>query len=256
MPTWCAEHTQTKEPLPEVIDLTKNDPNVPEEESSSLGVQWHIKQDTFSIKTVYKDRPKTKAGVLGHIMAVYDPIGISGPAMLSCKLFQRDLIPRNTDEDPHRTHALGWHDPLPTVFHKQWSIMLATCQEVSSSNLCIPRPFYPQGHGAPIQQQLFAFADASDLALCHVIYLRTITADNTIHVAFVRGSANMLPKGVSIKGQLSIPRAELNAAVDLAEKALEVEMELDIADLKPTVFYSDSEDVLSWIKNDTPKEPL
>ena len=65
----------------------------------------------------------------------------------------------------------------------------------------------------------------------------------------------MLPKGVSIKGQLSIPRAELNAAVDLAEKVLEVEMELDIADLKPTVFYSDSEDVLSWIKNDTPKEP-
>ena len=95
--------------------------------------------------------------------------------------------------------------------------MQTTCREVES--LEIPRSFYPEGHGKPVHQQLFAFADASDLAWCYVIYLRTVTSDNTIHVAFICGNNKVLPKGVSVKGQLSIPRAELNAAVDLAKKS-------------------------------------
>ena len=82
--------------------------------------------------------------------------------------------------------------------------MLNTCRDVSSKDLYTPRPFYPKGHGGPIHQQLLAFADASDLAWCYVIYLRTITSDNKIHVAFVCGNTKVLPKGVCVKGQLSI----------------------------------------------------
>ena len=99
-----------------------------------------------------------------------------------------------------------------------------------------------------------ATTDASDQAWCYVIYLRTVTSDKQIHIAFVCGNTKILPKGVCIKGQLSIPRAELNAAVDLAKKVLEVETELDIPQLQPTVYYSDSKDVLAWIKNDTPND--
>ena len=132
--------------------------------------------------------------------------------------------------------------------------MFNTCRDVSSKDLYIPRPFYSIGHGGPIHQQLFAFADASDLAWCYVIYLRTITSDNKIHVAFVCGNTKVLPKGVCVKGQLSIPRAELNAATDLATKVLEVETELDMPHRHPTVFYSDSKDVLAWIKNDATNE--
>ena len=139
--------------------------------------------------------------------------------------------------------ALGWDGPIPTHFHKQWDKMVSTCKD--TADLSIPRHFYPPGHGKPVHQQLFAFADASEHAWCFVIYLRTVTVDGTIHVAFVCGGTKVLPKGVSIKGQLSIPRAELNAAVDLASKVLEVEKELDIPHLHPTVYYSDSKDVLA-----------
>ena len=132
--------------------------------------------------------------------------------------------------------------------------MVSTCRE--TADLSIPRSFYPKGHGKPKHQQLFAFADASDLAWCYVIYLRTVTEDEKIHVAFMCGSTKVLPKGVCVKGQLSIPRAELNAAVDLATKVLEVETELDLPDRHPTILYSDSRDVLAWIKNDTTKETL
>ena len=156
--------------------------------------------------------------------------------MLTCKLLQRELFPQK-DKDPHCTHALGWDDPIPTQFHKQWDKMVSTCRQ--TAELSIPRSFYPKGHGRPIHQQLFAFADASDLAWCYVIYLRTVTADGMIHVAFVCGSTKVLPKGVCVKGQLSIPRAELNAAVDLATKVLEVETELDLPDRQPTIFYTD-----------------
>ena len=84
----------TEEPLPEVISLKEDNPYTPTEESTSLGLQWHIQHDTFSIKTEYKDRPGSKRGLLGHIMSVYDPQGIAAPAMLSCKLLQREIFPR------------------------------------------------------------------------------------------------------------------------------------------------------------------
>ena len=96
----------------------------------------------------------------------------------------------------------------------------------------------------PVHQQLFAFADASDLAWCYVIYLRTVTAVGSIHVAFVCGGTRVLPKSVSVKGQLSIPRAELGAAWELAKKVLEVETQLDLPNRQPTVYYLDSRVVL------------
>ena len=137
-------------------------------------------------------------------MSVYDPLGMAEPATLTNKLFFRDLTPRK-EEDPHCTRALDWDDPIPLLFQKQWEQMQATCRDVES--LEIPRSLYPAGHGTPAHQQLFAFADASDLAWCYVIYLRTVTTDGSIHVAFVYGGTRVLPKSVSVKGQLSIPRA-------------------------------------------------
>ena len=59
---------------------------------------------------------------------------------------------------------------------------------------------------------------------------------------------------MSVKGQISIPRLELNAARDLAEDILQIEHELDIPDLQPTIFYTDSLDVLAWVQNERPKE--
>ena len=123
-------------------------------------------------------------------------------------------------------------------------------------SLEIPRSFYPEGHGKPVHQQLFAFADASDLAWCYVIYLRTVTSDGSIYVALVNGGNRVLPKNVSVKGQVSIPRAELGAAKELAEKVLDVEAQLDLPNRHPNISYSDSRDVLAWIQSDSTKEPL
>ena len=76
------------------------------------------------------------------------------------------------------------------------------------------------GHGSPSQQQLFAFADASDVATCIVIYIRTVTSDDSVHVAFVAGKSKLLKKDNRVKGQLSIPRPEMTSAYDLANRIL------------------------------------
>ena len=236
--------------LPDVLSLKKESLA---DKASSLGLQWHIARDTFSIKAGCKDAPLTKRGLLKQMMSVYDPQGMAVPATLTNKLLFRDLTPRK-EEDPHCTAALRWDDPIPHQFKKQWDQMQTTCQDVES--LEIPRSFYPAGHGTPVHQQLFAFADASDLAWCYVIYLRTINTDGCIQVVFVYGGTRILPKSVSIKGQLSIPRAELGAAKKLAEKVLEIETQLDLPNRQPTTYYSDSSVVLDWIKKASTKEPL
>ena len=93
----------------------------------------------------------------------------------------REIIPRLREDDPHGVRALGYWKTIPAVFDQQWNKMVNTCKEIADSDLKITRPLYPQGHGMPIHQQLHAFADASDLALAYVSYLRTVTEDGTIH---------------------------------------------------------------------------
>ena len=73
-------------------------------------------------------------------------------------------------------------------------------------------------------------------------------------MAFIKGHTKVPKKGMSIKGQISMPRLELNAARDLAQDILQIEHELDIPNLQPTVYYTDSLDTLAWIQNESPKE--
>ena len=62
-------------------------------------------------------------------------------------------------------------------------------------------------------------------------------------------NVKVLPKGTSVKGQLSIPRAELCTTDELVQQVMETENQIDIPDLHPTQYFSDSRDVLAWINN-------
>ena len=166
--------------------------------------------------------------------------------MLTCKLLQREMFPTK-DRDIHNYQAIDWDDPIPKQFDKQWQQMIETTQNVQQ--LKMRRSFYPKDAGTPTTQQLFAFADASDLACCYVVYLRTQTTLGNIYVSFIWGGSMVLPKGTTVKSEISIPRAELCAAETLARKVLHIEKEIQIDNLLPTQYYSDSEDVLAWINN-------
>ena len=200
-----------------VKDLSPDDPTIIQNptEGSSLGLQWNIQQDTFNIKTQIKPKPKTKRGLLGMMMSVWDIFGIAAPAMLYCKLFYREVNPPK-EQDPHGFKNLQWDDPLPEQFDKQWEKTSQICQ--AAREITLTRPYYPPNQGTPVSQQLFAFADASDQALCYVIYLKTITTTNHTAISYVDGNTKVNSKSTYIKGQISIPRAELEAAKTLAER--------------------------------------
>lgn len=114
--------------------------------------------------------------------------------------------------------------------------------------LCIPRAVYSSG--VPVTQQLFACADASEVAIAWIVYLRTVTSDDRVHVAFIKGISKVIPRDAKIRGVLSIPRAELNAAVASAEAVLQIQADLkDEIVLLPSQYFTDSEDVIAWINN-------
>ena len=103
----------SKDKIQTKVDLAPCDPLTSEPANGkSLGLQWDIIKDEFSIKTEFKDRPYTKRGFLGYIMSPYDPMGLASPALLSCKLLQREIFPQ-IDQNPHRLHTLGWDGPIP-----------------------------------------------------------------------------------------------------------------------------------------------
>ena len=203
-------HFKDAKPLPPVVDFAPEDNSTANPAMGhSLGLQWNTEADTFQIKMEFKDRKKTKRGFLGMIMSPFDPSGAGALAMLATKLLQREIFPAKT-EDPMHLQEIGWDDPIPPQFHKQWDEMLQTVREMPK--VSFPRSFYKAGNGTPKSQRLYAFADASDLAICYVIYLRTELDTGIIEVAFVAGNSMVIPRGAIVKGMLSIPRAELSAA--------------------------------------------
>ena len=75
--------------------------------------------------------------------------------------------------------------------------MVKTINEIQ--DITIPRSFYRPASGKPVEQQLFVFADASDLAICYVIYLRTTIENGNINAAFVTGKSLVVTRGTASK---------------------------------------------------------
>ena len=91
-----------EETRPKQMSLTPADLSSPEPTlgHTSLGLQWDLDADTFNIKTELNYRNMTRRGLLGYIMAPYDPLGMASPVMLKCKLLQREVFPPANDDPP------------------------------------------------------------------------------------------------------------------------------------------------------------
>ena len=105
-------------------------------------------------------------------------------------------------------------------------------------------------------QTLYGYADASDIAISIAIYLVTKLHSGELRAGFVTGISRVIPTGTFRKGSISIPRAELCAAQLLSKTMLQVEHDLG-ADTQPakSKYFTDSEDVMSWLRNDFEKFP-
>lgn len=98
-----------------------------------------------------------------------------------------------------------------------------------------------------LRKPFMFFCDASFDAMGFVIYLRSVSAEGVVHVAFVYGSSKISPRNT-----LSIPRLELCAALDASLSAFKVCEDLKIQ-RESVSLYSDSQVVLGYLFNKTKK---
>ena len=79
-------------------------------ECKLLGVGWDNVDDTLHVCFPAMPAEETQRGILTNLAKVYDPLGITSPAMLEGKLLYREsCVQKNT-----------WDAPLPEEIADQW----------------------------------------------------------------------------------------------------------------------------------------
>ncbi|XP_038075995.1 uncharacterized protein LOC119743942 [Patiria miniata] len=75
------------ERAPSVLDLDLGDLPI----ERTLGIHWNEQSDTFAFKTVLKERPTTRRGILSIVSSLYDPLGFLAPFILPAKILLQDI---------------------------------------------------------------------------------------------------------------------------------------------------------------------
>ena len=151
---------------------------------------------------------------------------------------QRKFISDNSENS-----EINWDQLLPDLYLEEWGRW--TSSLVSLSNLKLSRCYTHAKFGTVVTRELHVFSDASQEAIGYVMYLKSISDTNDVHVSFVIGDSKVAPKGAE-----SIPRLELCAAVEAAKAAFYVESQFTF-EISSVYFYTDSEVVLGYIRNET-----
>lgn len=73
-----------------------------------LGIQWSMKDDTFSVNMNANDHSPTRRGVLSVVASLYDPLGFVAPFTLVVVV--QELCRR----------GINWDDPIPDSLRPRW----------------------------------------------------------------------------------------------------------------------------------------
>ena len=203
-----------------------------------LGMSWDMGGDTLSVSSVLMDRPFTKRGMLSSVNSLFDPLGLVSPVTLGGKIIMRLTLSGQVGDS---SSACGWDDDLPAEFLPKWEEWKSSIGELTQLN--IERSYVPWENDIIGGTELHVFADASDVAIGAVAYLRTISSVSAVHVSFVMGSSRLIPRAAT-----TIPRAELCAALEASHMCSEILRELSIK-LCQVKLYSDSKVVLGYLSN-------
>lgn len=230
-----------------MLEATEED--VPDVESI-LGVLWYILGDDIGINaehTVEPDRPvkrkraranNTKRSVYSKLGKTFDPLGLISPFTFSGKLILRDIC----------NEIKAWDTKLPERYLDAW-------RKWSSQLTHLPRfrvPRYVSLQGAS-STTVVGFCDASKLGFAACIYFVARDEDCNVISNLLVAKTRIAPKDV-----LGIPRLELCGALLLTnlmshvKKAISLEISQDVS----YFYFTDSADVLFWLRSDSYDWPV
>ncbi|XP_072030174.1 uncharacterized protein [Amphiura filiformis] len=236
---WASNHQNVMNAIPEEerSPTTKNlDLESQKMSHKTLGMWWHVESDQFGFKIEQKSNPMTRRGMMSTLCSLYDPLGFASPVILPAKQMLQELC----------RLKYGWDDEVPDEMKRKWHKWWTSIPELE--NFKIQRCWKPDGF-ENAEVQVHHFADASDRGYGTASYLRLLNEAGDVECNLILSKARVAP----IK-QVSIPRMELSAATLAVKVDNMIKRELGIQ--ATTIFWSDSQTVLKYIKNETARFPV
>ena len=203
-----------------------------------LGVIWNTTSDVFTFQISVSNCPVNKRNILSVTNSIYDPLGFVLPVILKARLIFSEVC---------KDHA-SWDQPVANSYQKRWRLwtkglsLLATLEIPRWLNLKVADPGFVQLH---------FFSDASNLARGTVCYIRLMQSDHSVVCHFVMAKSYVC----SPSKKQTIPRLELEAALDSIKLSLLVKRELELQSI-PCFFWTDSTIVLQSLGADSKKFSL
>uniref|UniRef100_A0A8D8SQJ6 Integrase catalytic domain-containing protein n=2 Tax=Cacopsylla melanoneura TaxID=428564 RepID=A0A8D8SQJ6_9HEMI len=195
-----------------------------------LGLEWRPNQDvfTYTITPPVIDSQHTKRSILSTIARLFDPVGWLSPTTFFAKcIIQRTWLA-----------GLDWSAPLPEEIAADWNNFLN--QIVSLSEISIPRFC----HITPSSKySILGFCDGSEKGYAAVLYLRSASSENDIHISLLKAKSRVAP----LKSA-TIPRLELLAALLLSRLLVSIQGVVQKLNVKNVFLFSDSTVVLGWLR--------
>ncbi|XP_036340974.1 uncharacterized protein LOC118750361 [Rhagoletis pomonella] len=203
-----------------------------------LGMWWRPHTDELMFVQQFKEQffdelsIPTKREILRAVMTIFDPLGLLGFFVIKAKMILQDVW----------RSGVTWDEPIQDKERFAWWNWVRKLQ--SLNNVRIPRCYTFVSRCENLE--LHVFVDSSILAYAAVAYLRA-EVKGEFYCSLVISKTRVAP----LK-PLSVPRLELMAAILGLRLARFAQDELSVA-ISRRVFWSDSKDVLYWIRSDARK---
>ena len=207
--------------------------NLAEDTCKILGLIWNTLSDEFifdfqSLLIFYQKLQPSKRTILRVIQKIYDPLGLLTPYLITAKLILQTLCKAQ----------ITWDEELPQYQLEKWQTWIQDLYNIKK--IAIPRCINSNNKS---RKEIVGFCDASKHAYAAVIYLRCIDDKNNVTSNLIISKSRVSPMK-----SLSIPRLELLGAVLLVRLGSTVRNCLQLWDISNTTYFSDSMNVIYWIR--------
>ncbi|XP_075157822.1 uncharacterized protein LOC142231088 [Haematobia irritans] len=236
MRNWLSNSAKVLNALKETTTHMKKSIEDPEGKFEKvLGMWWMPTNDEltfigkFDADVFNEDIVPTKRSVLRVIMSIFDPLGLLGHYVVHAKIIMQEIW----------RSGVNWDEPLCDKECEKWRTWVSLLP--SLTNIRIPRC-----HGHSSNVQIHTFVDASVDAYAAAVYLR-VELEGNVKCSLIASKTRVAP----LK-PISIPKLELMAAVIGLRLSNFITREMSI-EIHRKVFWSDSKDVLYWIRSDARK---
>ena len=205
-------------------------------ENRVLGMIWHIKEDVFRLEVNAEAKLLTRRFILSITNRLFDPLGLVAPVIVEARLIFRDVCKQKID----------WDDPVSQPYASRWKSWMDSLEGLS--RIVIPRCF--KSFDTKVNNlQLHVFVNALVVAPGAVCYLRVEYDNNLVSSSIVISKAHL-----ASSENMTIPRMELEAAVDAVKLALLVKDEFELA--CSCTHWTDSAIVLQSIQAECKRFPV